>query len=174
MRRAWLAVILAGAAWGQTAVEPTTLGGAVNASQVAGKLIFAGQPDEAALKEAAARGTKVVINLRMPEEMAQVKVDEAKAAEAAGMSYVSVPMKGHELAAADREKVFALLDAARKPGGRPVFLHCGTSNRVGFVWGLYNATREKLDVEEAVARAKAAGMKSPALEKALREQLAAK
>lgn len=175
MKRAVWVLALAGAVWGQTeAVEPTTLGGAANVSQVAGKLIFAGQPDESAVKEAAARGAKVVINLRTPDEMAQVKFDEAKVAADSGMAYVTAPMQGAAISEADREKVFTMLDEARKPDGKPVFLHCGTSNRVGYVWGLYQASRHKLNVEDAVAQAKAAGMKSPALEKSLREQLAAK
>lgn len=175
MKRAAWALVLAGAVWGQTeAVEPSTLGGAANVTQVAGKMIFAGQPDESAVKEAAGRGMKVVVNLRAPEEMAQVKFDEAKVAGEAGMAYVTAPMQGAALSDADREKVFSLLDEARKPGGKPVLLHCGTSNRVGYVWGLYQASRQKLNAEDAVAQAKAAGMKSPALEKALREKLAAK
>jgi len=174
MRAAWI-LLLAGAVWGQTeAVEPASLGGASNVSQVAGKLIFAGQPDETAFREAAARGVKVVINLRTAEEMEKLKLDEPKLAAGAGMEYVMAPMQGASLGETDREKVFTLLDEARKPGGRPVLLHCGTSNRVGFVWGLYQASREKLSVDDAVAQAKSAGMKSPALEKALREKLAAK
>jgi uncharacterized protein (TIGR01244 family) len=161
-----------GACWAQTApvIEPTTLGAAPNATQIKGKVIFAGQPDEAGLKEAAGRDVKTVINLRTDTEMAQVQFDEAKLAAESGMSYVTVPVQQTAPSEADQEKIFSLLDEAQKPGGRPVLLHCGTSNRVGFIWGLYQVSRNKLSAEEAVARAKAAGMKSPVLEKALRER----
>ena len=169
---AWVACL----AMAQTVprVEPTTLGAAANVTQVAGKVIFAGQPDEAAVKEAAARGSKVVINLRTDEEMAQVKFDEPKLAAEAGMRYVSVPMRQTAPPAEEQAKIFKLLDEAQKADGAPVFLHCGTSNRVGFVWGLYQVSRNHLSGDDAVAQAKAAGMKNPAFEKALRESAAAK
>ena len=168
------AVVMQALCVAQTApvIEPTTLGAAPNATQIAGKVIFSGQPDEAGIKEAAGRDVKVVINLRTADEMAQVKFDEQKLAADSGMSYLSVPMQQSAPSQADREKIFTLLDEAQKPGGKPVLLHCGTSNRVGFMWGLYQASRNKLTADEAVARAKAAGMKSPVLEKTLRESVA--
>lgn len=169
-----LAVTAGLIAFAQTAtvIEPTTLGAAANATHVAGKVIFAGQPDEAAFQEAAARGVKNVINLRTNEEMAQVKFDEPKLATDLGMKYLQVPTQQAAPSQADQEKIFTLLDEAQKEDGKPLLLHCGTSNRVGFLWGLYQASRNKLTADEAVARAKAAGMKSPVLEKTLRESVA--
>jgi protein tyrosine phosphatase (PTP) superfamily phosphohydrolase (DUF442 family) len=57
-----------------------------------------------------------------------------------------------------------------KPNAK-VLLHCASSNRVGYVWGLYQAKKKGLAVESAVAEAKKAGMKNPGLESGLRERL---
>lgn len=132
-------------------------------------VIFAGQPTAEALAGYAASGVKVVVNLRTPEEMQKLGLDERAIVEKAGMRYVQVPFgatppKDEELAA-----VMKLLGEA-KPNAK-VLLHCASSNRVGYVWGLYQAKKKGVGVESAVAEAKKAGMKNPGLESGLRERL---
>ena len=132
-------------------------------------VIFSGQPTAEALAGYAAAGVKVVVNLRTSEEMQKLGLDERAIVEKAGMRYVQVPFgatppKDEELAG-----VMKLLGEA-KPNGR-VLLHCASSNRVGYVWGLYQAQKKGLAVESAVAEAKKAGMKNPGLESGLRERL---
>src|SRR5437868_15483102 len=54
-------------------------------------LFIGGQPTEKALRDLRARGVTTVVNLRMPEEMAQqVKFDEAALVRELGMKYVQI------------------------------------------------------------------------------------
>ncbi len=132
-------------------------------------VIFSAQPTAEQLAGYAKEGVKVVVNLRTPEEMQKLGLDEKAIVEKAGMRYVNVPFgstppKDEELSA-----VMKLL-ADAKPSER-VVLHCASSNRVGYVWGLYQAQKKGLPAEKAIEEAKKAGMKNPGLESGLRERL---
>ena len=63
-------------------------------ASVGDDLFIAGQPTERALRELRAKGVTTVINLRMPEEMAQVGFDEAATLKELGVTYVHIPMRG--------------------------------------------------------------------------------
>jgi hypothetical protein len=57
-------------------------------------MFIGGQPTEKALRELRAEGVTTLVNLRMPEEMAQVGFDEAALAKELGIKYVQIPMRG--------------------------------------------------------------------------------
>src|SRR6266849_1711296 len=57
-------------------------------------MFIGGQPTERALRELRANGVTTLVNLRMPEEMAQVGFDEAALAKELGIKYVQIPMRG--------------------------------------------------------------------------------
>ena len=61
---------------------------------VGNDMFIGGQPTEKALRELRARGVTTIVNLRMPEEMAQVGFDEAGLAKELGIKYVHIPMRG--------------------------------------------------------------------------------
>jgi hypothetical protein len=63
------------------------------------------------------------------------------------------------------------MDALNSANDARVLLHCTDSNRAGAMWALYAGQRNKLNADAAIAEGKAAGMSSPALEKAVREAL---
>lgn len=133
-----------------------------------GKFVyFAGQPGPEDLALFKQKGVKTVINLRAPAEM---KFDEKAEVEKLGLQYLQSPV-GHTEAptAGEFERVAAALDKAGK--GEPVLLHCASSNRVGFMWGLYRAKRHGLSPEAALAEGKAAGLKAPPLVALLRKEL---
>lgn len=133
------------------------------------RVYFASQPSEADLAMFGHLGVKTVINLRAPSEMAALPFDEAKTIEAAGMTYLNVPM-GREIPAQDElNKIFDALDTAKDA---PVLLHCASSNRVGAVWALYRAKRAGVDLEKAIAEGTAAGMKPDAFADAVRKNAA--
>lgn len=132
-------------------------------------VIFSGQPTAEQLAGYSKQNVKVVVNLRTPEEMQKLGLDEKAIVEKAGMRYVNVPFgstppKDEELAG-----LMKLL-AGAKPSER-VVLHCASSNRVGYVWGLYQAQKKGMPAEQAIEEAKKAGMKNPGLESGLRERL---
>ncbi len=133
-------------------------------------VLFRGQPTSAQLAAYGKEGVRVVVNLRTDDEMAKLGMDEKAIVEKAGMQYVSVPFLG--TAPPKDEELAGLMKllAGAKPDGR-VVLHCASSNRVGYVWGLYQAKEKGVGVEKAVEEAKKAGMKSGALEQSLRDRL---
>ena len=147
-------------------IAPVTVGKAPNSSTFASKIYFAGQPEAADFAEYAKLGVKVVINLRMPAEMEKVTFNEAEAAKAAGLEYVSVPFGSTPATDADLARIYPYL---AKVGENKVLLHCASSNRAGFVWSLFRGTTEGLKIEDAIEEGKQAGLKS--LEKSAREKL---
>jgi uncharacterized protein (TIGR01244 family) len=137
-----------------------------NFSAFGDRVYFAGQPGERDFDLLAGEGVKTVINLRTPGEMESLGFDERKTVEAKGMQYLHVPIATGEPGAEAIEQLMTAIDRAQDA---PVLIHCASSNRVGYVWAMYRATRHGLDVESAVVEGKAAGMKLPALEKRARE-----
>ena len=79
-----------------TSFEPTEATDTLSArnAKTLGWLTVAGQPSEADLATLAASGTGCVINMRTPEEMADVEFDEKAAVEALGMRYLNLPVSG--------------------------------------------------------------------------------
>ena len=152
-------------------VAPVAVGQTPNSSEFGGRVYFAGQPSQADLAEYAKLGVKTVVNLRMPSEMEKTGFDEAAAAKAAGMNYVSVPFSSTLPPDGELAKIYAELD---KSGSGKVLLHCASSNRAGLVWAIYRGGQHGLAAETAISEGKAAGLKSPVLEKQAREKLGVK
>ncbi len=131
------------------------------------RIYFGAQPAESDFAIYAKLGVKTVINLRAPSEMASLGFDEQKAVEAAGLTYVNLPM-GHEIPPdADLQKMFNALDGHKDA---PLLLHCASSNRVGTLWALYRMNRDGIGADQAEAEGRAAGMKAEAFVKAVRER----
>jgi len=128
-------------------------------------LAVAGQPAPDALKKLGAMGFKTVVSLRTPAEgfgKDQAVVEEQR------LRWVSVPVSPGTFSKQDVEAVAKVLD---DPSAGPTLLYCGSSNRVGGVWAVYQGLKGK-SPEEALAEGKRAGLKSPqmieAVEKILR------
>jgi uncharacterized protein (TIGR01244 family) len=154
------AVLLAASASAQVPekVDPAQL---PNYHVVTKTLATAGQPSAEVLPRLGSLGFKTVINLRTPDEGGP---DEKAVVEAQGLRYVSVPIKGAGMTLADVAAVEKVLD---DPQSGPVLLHCATANRTGGVWAVIQARKGK-SLEEALAAGRAAGMKSPVVEEAVR------
>ena len=169
-------VLTASAAFGQPAwtagakVAPVAVGQAPNSSAFGSRVYFAGQPSQTDLAEYARLGVKTVVNFRMPAEMEKLGFDEAAAAKAAGMKYVNVPFSGMP-SDGDLAKIYTELN---KSGEGKVLMHCASSNRVGVAWASFRGAEHGLSAEAALSEGKAAGLKSPALEKLTREKLGLK
>ncbi|NIW23901.1 MAG: hypothetical protein GWN29_04680 [Gammaproteobacteria bacterium] len=124
----------------------------------------AGQPDEAELDRLSAAGYKYVIDMRLPHEDRGL-ADERASVEAAGMSYIPLPIdsstditfeKANEL-----DRILAEIDG-------PVMIHCGSGNRVGALMSL-RASINGADDETAVEAGKQTGLTR--LEPTVRERL---
>lgn len=146
-------------------VEKVQVGKTPFTSKFGERVYFAGQPRPEDFAAYAAKGVKLVLNLRTKEED---RIEEAKVAKDAGLEYVNVGFgHGKELTADELNKILQTIDKAED---KPLLIHCASSNRVGYIWSIYRADRHGLSEDEAIAEGVAAGMKSPDLkEKALKE-----
>lgn len=152
-------------------VVSTEVPGVVNASKTEdGSVYFGGQPSQESIDALKQQGVKVVINLRRADEMEKVNFDEKAAVEAAGMKYVQVPMQSSALPTEEALKpIFEKLGTSTD---EHVFIHCGSSNRVGGVWAVFEATKGGKSADDAVAEGKKAGLKAPELEQSVRDRVA--
>lgn len=160
MRFEWKRALAAGCVVAGLTVPAASAGedthGILNASFPEKGILAAGQPTGEQLQVLAEEGYKTVIDLRPDSESRGY--DEAGAAKANGLTYVNIPVTGTTLDKAAIDRFVAELDKAQKP----VIVHCATSNRVGALY--YAWLREKgMPREEALAKGKAAGLKSPEL-----------
>jgi uncharacterized protein (TIGR01244 family) len=116
------------------------------------------QPTRDQLASLKADGVRGVINLREPEE--HNIEEEATLAKDLGLLYVSIPVK---TAAPKDEQVEAFLKATHDPSLFPLFIHCGSGNRVGAFWMIRRVLVDGWMPERAEEEAKQMGMKSPNL-----------
>lgn len=144
-------------------IAPSPLKGFdVAANNVGTRVLIAGQPTPEGLANARDAGVKVVINLRTDTEQG---FDEGAVVRGLGMAYVSVPIGEKGLTDA---KVASFIEAVRalqaQPGGTDrLLVHCQSGNRAAALWAMFEIEDGKLDREEAVARARKLGLKSPEL-----------
>jgi protein tyrosine/serine phosphatase len=60
--------------------------------------------------------------------------------------------------------VESFLAAVKDPANQPVYIHCGSANRVGGVWMIKRVLQDGWDLEKARTEAKAIGLTNPKLE----------
>lgn len=121
-------------------------------------VVAAGQPGPGAWQALAAAGVRTVVDLRAPEEPRGH--DEPSAVRAAGLRYELLPVVQPRLTDAHFDRLRELLRAGSDEG---VIVHCATSNRVGGMLLPYFMLDLGMSVQEAVAAAQRAGLRSPEL-----------
>ena len=114
------------------------------------------------------RGVKTVLNLRTPGEH---RADEEQAAvEAAGMTYVNIPVNYRNPTDADVDAFLKVTDDQAK---RPMFVHCTAAIRVGAFWLIRRVARDGISWEAALAEARKVGLvEAPHLEEFAKAYLA--
>jgi len=142
-------------------VQPT-IEGVRNYTRVDATIGCAGATDLKALASIAKLGYQAVLNLREATEEG-VNIDESRsAAESAGLKYIHLPVKG---SAPDPKIVTEFLKVVADTGNQPLFIHCGSANRVAAMWLIKRVVIDKWPVEQALAEAKSLGLTSAALQK---------
>ena len=124
-----------------------------------GRFYFSAQPTPEGLRELANRGVVKVINLRRQSEMDEhVDFDEAAVVDSLDMTYVHLtfPREGRD------EWLEEFITELGETRG-PVLIHCASSNRVGAVWGRYLRVKRGFSADDALLRARAAGVGSDSL-----------
>ncbi|MCH7962204.1 MAG: hypothetical protein IIC49_07690 [Planctomycetes bacterium] len=131
----------------------------------AGRMLFGGQPDAAAIERLAEQeGVGMLINLRQPQEMEKLGFNEATACESCGVTYVNVPV-AMPFSKAEVEQFAKAVESTEAN----VLVHCATSNRVGAIWAAYLATHKDVPVDEAIEIGRSAGMTKRPLEILVRQ-----
>jgi uncharacterized protein (TIGR01244 family) len=121
-------------------------------------LFIGGQPTEKALRDLKARGVTTVINLRMPEEMAQVGFDEAALVKELGITYVHIPMRGSAENPYGPKQLDAFAAAIAAAQGK-VLLHCTVAWRASHLWASYLIRDRGVPVATALAQARSINLR---------------
>jgi len=142
-------------------VQKIDVPGVRNFSRVDATIGCGGATDTSALPTLKKEGFVSVINLRLASE-AGANVEESKrAAEALGLKYFHLPF---DAAAPDSKIVETFLASVANKANQPVFIHCGSANRVGAVWMIKRVLQDGWTVDRARTEAQAIGLASPQLE----------
>ena len=124
-------------------------------------LFIGGQPTEKALRDLKAKGVTTVVNLRMPEEMAQIGFDEAALLKELGITYVHIPMRGtpeNPYGPKELDRFAATMAAAQ---GK-VLLHCTVAWRASHLWGAYLIRDRKVPVETVLSQTRKINLRDEA------------
>ena len=132
--------------------------GVVNYTRVDATVACAGATPPSAMAELQAQGFASVINFRMADEPGASVEQGRTAAESVRLKYFHFPFRR-----ATPEVTETFLDAVVDPANQPVFIHCGSANRVGAMWLIKRVKVDGWSVEDATAEAEAIGLRSVAL-----------
>jgi len=149
------AVLLSTVFSATVALAATQLNGVPNFEKVNADLYRGAQPSSDGFKNLAKLGVKTVIDLREIGEHSQA--DEEAAVKAAGMSYVSIPLKG--MSAPPDVQVAKILAIMNDPSAGPVFVHCRRgADRTGTIVACYRISHDHWENRQALDEARGHGM----------------
>jgi uncharacterized protein (TIGR01244 family) len=141
-------------------VQKKEVAGIVNYSRVDATVGCGGRVSPDAMSALKAEGYVSVINLRQASEQG-ADIDAGRAAaQAAGLKYIHLPFNA---AAPDTKVVDSFLAAVGDKSNQPVFIHCGSANRVGGLWMIKRALRDGWPIEKAQAEGEAIGLRDAKL-----------
>ena len=137
-----------------------------NATSPEPGVLLVGQPTGEQIQLAAEDGYKTVIDLRPTAEPRGF--DEVEAARLTGLVYVNLPVS---LATLDQATIDRFLAALRR-AQKPVLVHGGDDSRAGALWYAWLALEKRMPPAEALARAKAAGLRQPEMRERIEKLVA--
>ena len=141
-------------------VKKSDMPGIRNYSRVDATVGCGGAVDPSAMSALKKEGYVSVINLRLANEPG-ADVDAGRAAaQAAGLKYIHLPFNA---ASPDPKVVSDFLGAVADKSNQPVFIHCGSANRVGAVWMIKRVLQDGWALERAQTEAEAIGLQNPQL-----------
>lgn len=132
--------------------------GVVNYTRIDATVACAGATPPEAMAELKDRGFVSVINFRTAGENGATVDAGREAAESAGLKYHHLPFRQPS-----PEVAQAFLEAVGDPSNQPVYIHCGSANRVGAMWLIKRVQLDGWSVDEATAEAEMIGLRSEAL-----------
>ena len=134
--------------------SPAAETGLPNFSRVNPNLFRGGQPSRAGIARLKQLGVRTILNLRQPDRFSRAEEDQARAA---GIRYISVPMRN--FLRPSRDSIAAVLKLLDDPVNQPVYVHClHGSDRTGTVIACYRISHETWTAQKAIAEALTFGM----------------
>jgi len=122
--------------------------GILNFGKVSERLYRGAQPDAAGIKNLGQLGVKAIINLRLTNDLWAAEASEAQAA---GILYTNIPLRG--LGRPTDEEIKQILSLIQTMPG-PVFVHCQHGcDRTGTVVACYRIQHEQWSNEKAFKEA---------------------
>ena len=148
------------AAMAAAQVKKSDVPGITNFSRVDATVGCGGATQPAAMAELKKHGFMTVINLRLSTEQG-ADVDAGRAAaESTGLKYIHLPF---DAAKPDPKLVESFLTAVADKSNQPVYIHCGSANRVGAMWMIKRALQDGWEIDKAREEAEAIGLTNPRL-----------
>jgi uncharacterized protein (TIGR01244 family) len=155
LRRRNVLCVLAACAPGCAYSGPLKLAGVENFQKVNDWVYRGAQPTDQGFAALAKLGIRTVVDLRQIGEHSQAY--EQQVVEAAGMRYVSVPMKG--MSTPTSEQVSRVLSLLEDAAVEPVFVHCHRgADRTGAIIACYRIGHDHWQNKPALAEARSLGM----------------
>ena len=132
--------------------------GVVNYTRIDATVACAGATPPEAMAGLKQLGFVSIINFRTAAEQdAQVEAGKAAAA-AAGLKYFHLPFRTPTPEIAEN-----FLSLVADTSNQPVYIHCGSANRVGAMWYIKRVKQDGWDSARAMTEAEAIGLRSEGL-----------
>lgn len=142
-------------------VQKVDVPGIRNFSRVDATIGCGGATDATAFPILKKDGFVSVINLRLASEPGANVEAATTAARQAGLKYIHLPF---DAAAPDEKIIESFLAAVADKGNQPVYIHCGSANRVGAVWMIKRVLQDGWALDRARTEAQAIGLTSAQLD----------
>ena len=140
--------------------QKETIEGIRNFTKVDATVACAGSTEPAAMAEIGKRGYKTVISLRETTETGALVDESSKAAQAAGMKFIHLPLNSMKPDPAVVDRYLATL---KDTSTYPVFIFCASGSRAGAMWLIKRMLLDGWDEEKASQEAVMIGLSSPTL-----------
>ncbi len=137
-------------------MKPIVLNAPATCHPVAG-VTACGLPSREDLEEAKSQGARTILNLCAPGE---VPFDEQRTAEALGLRYYALPIRGPaDFTKANATRFSEIVGTATN---HPIVVHCASGNRAGALFALKAFFVDGDTIEDSLEKGRAAGLTSMA------------
>jgi protein tyrosine phosphatase (PTP) superfamily phosphohydrolase (DUF442 family) len=153
-----LACVLTIAAMAQ---QPPGGQGIQNFMRINTEFCSGGQPTLAQLAELKSQGITTILNLRVTGERGFDAAAEEAETKKLGLKYFQIPVDNQAPKDEQADEFLKITDNAQN---RPVFIHCGSANRVGGFFLIRRVLRDGMTFDAAKAEAQKIGLRSAVLE----------
>jgi protein tyrosine phosphatase (PTP) superfamily phosphohydrolase (DUF442 family) len=160
MKKVMFVAVLVGALAISVVAQQRSGSAIQNFMQINSEFCSGGQPTLAQLAELKSQGVKSILNLRVPGERGFDAPAEEAEAKKLGLNYFLIPVQGQTPKDEQADEFLKITDNARN---RPVFIHCGSANRVGAFFMIRRVLRDGMSFDAAKAEADKIGLRSAAL-----------